>query len=70
LLTTKAIVSGSTRVTVLPRGVVAGELEMDVLRAIRLREASFDRRVGVRLLRGRRLSHLARALLEAVGKAA
>ena len=70
LLTTKAVVRGSTRVTVLPRGVVEGELEMGVLRAIRLREASFDRRVGVRLLRGRRLSQLARALLEAVGKAA
>lgn len=70
LLTTKAIVRGSARVTILPRGVVAGELSMGVLRAIPLREASFDRRVGVRQLRGRRLSKLARALLQVVGDVA
>ena len=65
LLTTKTIVRGSSRVTILPRGVVAAELSIGVLRAIPLREASFERRVGVRRLRAGRLSQLAVALLEA-----
>lgn len=65
LLTTKAIVRGSTRVTILPRGVVAAELSIGVLRAIPLKEASFDRRVGVRRLRTGKLSQLAAALLGA-----
>lgn len=66
LLTTKAIVRGSSRVTILPRGVVAAELSIGVLRAIRLKEATFDRRVGIRRLRAAKLSQLAEALLEAV----
>lgn len=66
LLTTKAIVRGSSRVTVLPRGVVAAELSIGVLRAIAIREAAFDRRIGVRRLRAAKLSQLGDSLLQMV----
>ena len=66
LLTTKAIVRGSSRVTILPRGVAAAELSIGVVRAIAIREATFDRRVGIRHLRSAKLSSLAAALLEEV----
>jgi hypothetical protein len=46
LLTTKAIVRGGTRVTILPMQVAAAELSIGVLRAIPLREASFERSIG------------------------
>lgn len=68
LLTTKAIVRGSRRVTILPRGVAAAELSIGVLRAIAIKEATFDRRVGVRRLRAAKLSQLAEALLEEVAR--
>jgi len=66
LLTTKAIIRDGQRVTILPRGVVAAEVSIGVLRAITLKEASFDRRIGIRRLSGGKLSLLAKALLDAL----
>lgn len=63
LLTTKAIVRGSTRVTILPMQVSAAELSIGVLRAIALEEASFERSIGARWLKGRSLNPLAAMLL-------
>ncbi|MDE1914845.1 MAG: LysR family transcriptional regulator [Sphingomonadales bacterium] len=63
LLTTKAIVRSSTRVTILPMQVSAAELSIGVLRAIALEEASFERSIGARWLKGRSLSPLAAMLL-------
>lgn len=48
LLTTKAIVRLGERITVLPRQVAASELSIGVLRAVTLREAVFQRNIGVR----------------------
>lgn len=59
LLTSKAIVRDGRRVTVLPRGVVAAELSMGVLRALPIKEAAIARTVGIQVLRGRMLSDLA-----------
>jgi LysR family transcriptional regulator of abg operon len=64
LLTTKAIVRGGTRVTILPMQVAAAELSIGVLRAIPLREASFERSIGARWVKGRPLHPLASMLLE------
>jgi DNA-binding transcriptional LysR family regulator len=50
LLTTKAIVRRSARVTILPREVAAAELSTGALRAIELADAGFDRSIGVRRL--------------------
>ena len=66
LLTTKAIVRGSARVTILPRRVAAAELSIGVIRAIRITDASIQRSVGVRYLAGHRLSALAKTLLAAL----
>ena len=63
LLTTKAILRDTTRVTILPMRVAASELSMGVLRAVRIEEAGFDRSIGVRWLKARGLSLLARELL-------
>ncbi|RVU04081.1 LysR family transcriptional regulator [Novosphingobium umbonatum] len=63
LLTTKAIVRDTGRVTILPMRVAASELSMGVLRAVRIAEAGFERSVGVRWLKGREPSALARQLL-------
>ncbi|MEO0033096.1 MAG: hypothetical protein RIS94_2854 [Pseudomonadota bacterium] len=68
LLTTKAIVRTTTRVTILPRQVAAAELSTGVLRAIEIEEARFERSVGVRRLRDVPLSPLAAMLLEALGQ--
>jgi DNA-binding transcriptional LysR family regulator len=54
LLTTKAIVRLSDRITILPRQVAASELSIGVLRGIEIREAAFQRSIGVRLRAGRR----------------
>ncbi|UAK22865.1 LysR family transcriptional regulator [Sphingomonas nostoxanthinifaciens] len=59
LLTSKEIVRRSARVTVLPRGVVAPELAMGVLRAIPIADVELNRSIGMRTLRGRPLSDLA-----------
>ena len=66
LLTTKAIVRASNRVTILPREVAAAELSIGVLRAITIEEARFERSVGVRMLADARLSPLAEALMAAL----
>ncbi|NLR70547.1 LysR family transcriptional regulator [Novosphingobium sp. ERN07] len=67
LLTTKAMVRLSDRVTVLPRTVAGAELTIGVLRAITIAEATFDRSIGVRHLADRRLPPLGRALLQILG---
>lgn len=64
LLTTKAIVRGSRRVTILPMQVASAELSIGVLRAITIEEAEFSRSIGVRRLAGGRLSRLAAEMLE------
>ncbi|MFZ2996715.1 LysR family transcriptional regulator [Sphingobium sp.] len=64
LLTTKAIVRGSQRVTILPMQVASAELSIGVLRAITIEEAEFSRSIGVRRLAGGRLSRLATEMLE------
>jgi LysR family transcriptional regulator, regulator of abg operon len=64
LLTTKAIVRGSERVTILPMQVAAAELSIGVLRAISISEAGFERSIGVRKLKNARLSVLGVALME------
>jgi LysR family transcriptional regulator, regulator of abg operon len=64
LLTTKAIVRTSTRVTILPMQVTAAELSIGVLRAIAVEEAGFERSIGARWLKGRSLSPLAAMLLQ------
>ena len=64
LLTSKAIVQQSARVSLLPRGVVAAELEIGVLRSIRLDDARISRSIGIRLLTGARRSALADRFVE------
>lgn len=64
LLTTKAIVRGSSRVTILPMKVASAELSIGVLRAIAIKEAGFERSIGIRKLKGARLSRLGEALLD------
>lgn len=64
LLTTKAIVRGSSRVTILPMKVASAELSIGVLRAIAIKEAGFQRSIGIRKLKGARLSRLGEALLD------
>ncbi|MET0366096.1 MAG: LysR family transcriptional regulator [Sphingobium sp.] len=64
LLTTKAIVRGSSRVTILPMQVAAAELSIGVLRAIRIKEAVFPRNIGVRKVRDGHLSRLAQLMLD------
>ncbi len=64
LLTTKAIVRSSSRVTILPMQVAAAELSIGVLRAIAIREAAFPRSIGIRKLKGARLSGLGQRLLD------
>ncbi|MGW8202442.1 LysR family transcriptional regulator [Sphingomonas bisphenolicum] len=64
LLTTKAMVRGSQRVTILPMQVASAELSIGVLRAITIEEAAFPRSIGVRMLAGGRLSRLGDALLD------
>lgn len=66
LLTTKALVRGSRRVTILPMQVASAELTIGVLRAIAIEEAQFPRAIGVRRLTGRRLSRLGAGLLDVI----
>jgi hypothetical protein len=42
----------SDRITILPRQVAASELSIGVLRGIEIREAAFQRSIGVRLRAG------------------
>jgi len=66
LLTTKAIVRGGSRVTILPRLVAAAELSIGVLRGIRIVDAGINRSVGVRYVADRPLSELGAILLAAL----
>lgn len=66
LLTSKDIIRRTRRVTVLPRGVVAAELNMGLLRALPIIDAEVTRSVGIRTLRGRALSVLGAQFVEAV----
>lgn len=66
LLTTKALVRSSRHVTILPRKVAAAELSIGVLRAITLVDATFQRTVGVRMLKGARRTEFAERLLGAL----
>lgn len=65
LLTTKAIVSETDYVTILPRYVAAAELAIGTLRAIPI-EGAFLRYVGVRMLTNPSHSPFAEAFLEAL----
>jgi len=64
LLTTKAIVRGGDRITILPMQVAAAELSIGVLRAISIKEAVFQRNIGVRKVKGARLSRLGQQLFD------
>jgi len=67
LLTTKAILRDTDRVTILPREVASAELATGVLRAVAIVEARFERSIGVRMKSGTALSPMAHALLAAMG---
>jgi LysR family transcriptional regulator, regulator of abg operon len=66
LLTSKAIVRQGARVTVLPHGVVAAELSIGVLRAIRLTGLEVNRSIGIRTLASRPLSDLGEQFVVAI----
>jgi len=66
LLTTRAIVRETDRVTVLPRTVALDGASDGSIRAIAIEEAVFERSVGVLRLAERRLSPLAEAMLNAL----
>jgi DNA-binding transcriptional LysR family regulator len=68
LLTTKAIVRKTGRVTILPRHVVEAELSVGVLRAIEIEQVTFQRQVGIRALAGTDLSPLAQRFIEALSQ--
>ncbi|WP_404482573.1 LysR family transcriptional regulator [Novosphingobium sp. BL-52-GroH] len=63
LLTTRAIVRKTERVTVLPRTVALDGVTDNSIRAIAIKEAVFERSVGVLRLAERPLSPLSRSLL-------
>lgn len=64
LLTTKAIVKNTDYITILPNEVAATELATGTLRGIRIREASFPRRVGILWLKERSPSYLVQSFIE------
>ncbi|WP_030539762.1 LysR family transcriptional regulator [Sphingobium sp. DC-2] len=64
LLSTKAIVRSTSRVTILPRQVAAAELSIGVLRAIAVKEAVFPRSIGIRKIKGRPLTGMGQRLLD------
>lgn len=64
LLTMKAIVRETDYVTILPNAVAAAELAAGVIRAIRIEEADFQRRVGAIWLAERTPSPVTQAFLE------
>ena len=66
LLTSKAIVQLGPRVTLLPQGVVAAELDSGVLRALPISDAEVTRNIGIRVLAGRPLSDLGARFVAAV----
>lgn len=68
LLTTKAIVRKTSRVTILPRHVVEAELSVGVLRAIEIEQVSFQHLVGIRALAKADLSPLAQWFIKALAQ--
>lgn len=68
LLTTKAIVRMTNRITILPRHLVEAELSVGVLRAIEIEQVTFQRQVGVRALAGSELSPLAQRFIDALSQ--
>jgi len=64
LLTTKSIVRDTDYVTILPREVVKTELEAGILRAIDIRNLSFERKVGLIWLKERGFSPLTEAFVD------
>jgi DNA-binding transcriptional LysR family regulator len=66
LLTSKDIIRRTARVTVLPRGVVAAELNMGLLRALPIVDAQVTRSIGIRTLRESALSDLGSLFVDAV----
>lgn len=66
LLTTRAIVAATDRVTVLPRTVALESIASGTLRAVAIEEAVFERSVGVMRLGDREPSPLAAAMLAAL----
>ncbi|MET0179641.1 MAG: LysR family transcriptional regulator [Novosphingobium sp.] len=66
LLTTRAIVRDSARVTILPHGVIADDLAVGTLRSIRIVDAAFTRRIGARWMRSGHLSQAAVDMLDAL----
>ena len=66
LLTTKAIVRTTDRITILPRKVVEAELSVGVLRAIDIEHVTFRRQIGIRALAATDLSPLAERLVGAL----
>lgn len=68
LLTTKAIVRKTSRITILPRHVVEAELSVGVLRAIEIERVTFQRQVGIRFLAATDLSPLAQRFIGALSE--
>ena len=66
LLTTRAIVRDTDRVTVLPRTVALDGMSDGSIRAIAIAEAVFERSVGVLRMAGGALSPLGEAMLAAL----
>ncbi|MCX7283747.1 MAG: LysR family transcriptional regulator [Novosphingobium sp.] len=66
LLTTKAIVSRTDRVTILPKRVVRPEVASGELKAIEIADSTFTRHIGVRVSAELALSPLAESLIEAL----
>lgn len=68
LLTTKAIISRTDRVTILPRRVVRPEVATGELKAFELADCTFTRHIGVRVSAEGELSLLAKSFIEALQK--
>lgn len=64
LLTTKSIVRNTRYITILPREVAMPELNTGALRAINIKEAGFQRHVGLVWLKERQFTGLAQAFIE------
>jgi len=64
LLTTKSIVRDTDYITILPKEVVRTELESGILRAINIRNLSFERKVGLIWLKEREFSPLSKAFVD------
>jgi LysR family transcriptional regulator, regulator of abg operon len=65
LLTTKAILSRTDRVTILPKRIVRPEVAMGELKAVDIADSTFTRHIGVRVAADSALSPLAESFVEA-----